>query len=132
MKLSFISIVLIISIIALSGCAQDKPLIVKQNFDDIDLTNHQNCKGVFLVEGAYDIGIGVFVAGDVAKGEIAIGDSTTLNGQSITVEAIEGNKKKWDKVEKPYRVALDFGRQIPYDDSLDAEIYAQGELICFN
>jgi|SRR3989344_7818986 len=112
----------------ITGCTvgQDNPIIVRNNFDEIDLSNYQTCKGVFLVEDTYDIGISVFVAGDVANGEIAVGDTTELNGQKITVKGIEGNKKKWDKVTKPYRVGLDFGRQIA-----DGE-YVKGNLICFN
>jgi len=122
--------VVCVSIILLfvAGCSveQDGPRVVRQNFDDVDLSSHENCKGVLLVEGVYDIEIAVFVAGDVAKGEIAIGDSTMQNGNRITIKGIESNKKKWESATKTHRVGLNFERQIE-DDS-----YSVGELICFN
>ncbi|MDO8647753.1 MAG: hypothetical protein Q7R70_05075 [Candidatus Diapherotrites archaeon] len=129
MKLSLLIIFGIMCLVTLSGCAQnpsDTPLIVRQNFDNIDLSNFQNCKGVFLVQDSYDIGLAVFVAGDVAKGEIAVGDKTNIDGNTIVVKTIEGNKKQWDKAIKTYRVGLNFERQIT------KESYKPNDLICFN
>ena len=127
---NFITLPLIFIVIFSLGCAKtttkDAPSIVRQNFDSIDLSNYKTCKAVLLVEGAYDIGVGIFVAGDVAQGELALGDSTMLNGKAIFVKGLEGNGKRWDRVAKPHRIGVNFENQITKTD------YKKDELICFN
>ena len=131
MNNNFLMLLLLFIAIFSVSCAktpsEDTPLIVKQNFDDMDLSNYNTCKGVLLVFESFDIaGVGIFVAGDVAQGEIALGGSTMTNGKKVIIKGLEGNGKRWDVVTKPYRIGVNFENQIAQTD------YKKDDLICFN
>jgi len=118
-------LLLFIAVLA-TGCASNSELpVARTDFSAINFSGYENCKGAFVVSDIYDIGIGIGVTGDIARGEIKTGDHAQVNGKNIILNDIQANEKSWRKAASPARVTLSFGNQIGVTD------LKENDLMCF-